>query len=181
MRGLRGEHHQDQGGDRMADIAPIAQLPWIPPEHRAAIQHFASPQELEERSWETVADRLDQARTYWLATASPHGWPHARPVFGLWLGDRLVFSLGRSNRTARDLADNPRATVHLESGEDAVIVEGLVKETSADGLTGGDEWVAKYRFTPPDVDRVAYELRPQKVFTWSFVDLPRSLTRWVFD
>ncbi len=167
-------------GMLMTDAAPTPQRPWVPPQYReVADELFASPTELRERSWERVRERLAGEHTYWLATASTDGWPHPRPVWGAWRDGTLVFGLGRGNRTERDLARNPRAAIHLTSGEDVVIVEGTVEHIDAASVA--HLWQDKYGISPPDVDRVFFALRPHKVLTWDFDELPRSITSWQFD
>jgi len=42
-------------------------------------------------SWSHVSERMAQAHAYWICTVSPEGRPHATPVDGVWLADRLYF------------------------------------------------------------------------------------------
>jgi hypothetical protein len=75
-----------------------------------------------EFSW--VEDQLAGAATYWVVARS-EGHPHPRPVWGLWFEQRLHLSLG-SPSLLRATRREPAVTVHLDSGTDVVIVEGLV-------------------------------------------------------
>src|SRR3954471_8763711 len=75
--------------------------------------------------WRTSVDRLERARSYWICTTRADGRPHAAPVWGLWLDDALWFSTGRASLKARNLARDPRLVVHLESGDEVVILEGV--------------------------------------------------------
>jgi uncharacterized pyridoxamine 5'-phosphate oxidase family protein len=76
--------------------------------------------------WQWARQRLVDARNYWIATVSPDGVPHARPVWGVWLDDdRLYFDTG--SRVGRYVQANPQLTVHLESADEVVIVEGTAK------------------------------------------------------
>jgi len=59
------------------------------------------------RPWEWGRDRLDRARTYWVATARPDGRPHAMAVWGQWLDDRFWFSSDLRSRKARNLMVRP--------------------------------------------------------------------------
>jgi nitroimidazol reductase NimA-like FMN-containing flavoprotein (pyridoxamine 5'-phosphate oxidase superfamily) len=72
-------------------------------------------------SWPEVATRLTAARNYWLCTTTPSGTPHAAPVWGVVTGQTLYLYSERRTVKARNLADDPRVVVHLESGEDVVI------------------------------------------------------------
>ena len=55
-----------------------------------------------------------RSRVYWVATASRDGCPHARPVDGVVVDATLYFS-GGDVRWVRDLRENPRISLHLES------------------------------------------------------------------
>lgn len=79
-----------------------------------------------ELSWEWVGHRLATDPIYWLVTASPGECPSARPLWGVWLDERLMFGSG-SPRHRRDLASNPNAAIHLGSGTEVVIVEGVIE------------------------------------------------------
>jgi hypothetical protein len=84
------------------------------------------------QGWEVVGgepaaeQQLVAARTYWIATTGPDGRPHCRPVWGVWLADGFWFSTGSLAR--HNLAANPQITVHLESGDEVVIVEGAADD-----------------------------------------------------
>jgi len=59
------------------------------------------------------------------------GLPHAVPVWGVWVDGALYFGTDRRSRKARNLATNQGAVVHLESGDDAVILEGFAEEITS--------------------------------------------------
>ncbi len=73
-------------------------------------------------AWSWADQQLHTARNYWVVTADPTGRPHARPLWGYWTAPALLFST--ASRTLANVRANPRASVHLESGSDVVIVEG---------------------------------------------------------
>ncbi|HMD94273.1 MAG TPA: pyridoxamine 5'-phosphate oxidase family protein, partial [Trebonia sp.] len=79
-------------------------------------------------SWAEVAVRLAVARNYWLTTTSPSGAPHAAPVWGAVIDHTLCLYSERNTRKARNLAADPRLVVHLESGDDVVIVRGTAED-----------------------------------------------------
>ena len=54
--------------------------------------------------WEHVAGWLESARNYWVCTTRPDGRPHAKPVWGLWLEGRVMFSTDPNSVTARNIA-----------------------------------------------------------------------------
>ncbi len=126
--------------------------------------------------WSHVVERLESASHYWLATTSREGRPRARPVDGVVVDGVLYFN-GGDVRWVKDLRENPRASVHLESADDVVILEGHV------------EWVD----TPPElVERIneasrkrhgwdtvpGWRLQPEVVFAWT--NLGKDATRWIF-
>ncbi len=78
--------------------------------------------------WDETAARFAAAKNYWISTASTSGRPHAMPVWGVWLGDRFVFSTSPASRKARNLRANPQVAVHLEDGNVVIVVEGRAAE-----------------------------------------------------
>jgi nitroimidazol reductase NimA-like FMN-containing flavoprotein (pyridoxamine 5'-phosphate oxidase superfamily) len=80
-------------------------------------------------SWGQVVERLEAARHYWMATVRPDGRPHAVPTWGAWV-DGAFYTEG-GGRKIGNLRANPAVAVHLESGEEVVILEGTAEEISA--------------------------------------------------
>ena len=78
--------------------------------------------------WEWVDAQLQAAGTYWVVPRSS-GHPHPRPVWGVWQAGALFLSIGTPANN-RDLASDPRLTVHLDSGTEVVILEGSVSGSS---------------------------------------------------
>jgi Pyridoxamine 5'-phosphate oxidase len=81
--------------------------------------------------WSWAEQQLVTARHYWIATTRPDGRPHCRPVWGVWLPDGFWFSTGSLAR--HNLLTNPQITVHLESGDQVVIVEGVAAAMTGRG------------------------------------------------
>jgi len=77
--------------------------------------------------WSFAEKRLRGAHNYWVCSTRMGGRPHAAPVWGLWLDGAFYFSTDPASRKARNLARNGDAVVHLESGDEVVIVEGKAK------------------------------------------------------
>jgi hypothetical protein len=75
--------------------------------------------------------------------------------------------------------------VHLESGDEAVILEGEVVEVrSREALERfADAYQAKYEYRrdPGDEDSPVLMLRPRVAQTWTERDFPGTATRWVFE
>jgi len=134
--------------------------------------------------WGWAAERLERARNYWISSASASGRPHAAPVWGIWLEGVLYFSTARGSRKGLNLAENPLAVVHLESGDEVVTLEGRVEEVSdrkqLDRLAAayGEKYTLEITFTDPG--SVVYALNPGRAFAWREADYPESATRFTF-
>jgi Pyridoxamine 5'-phosphate oxidase len=65
-----------------------------------------------------------------------------------WFDDAFFFGTDPNSRKARNLRANPEIVVHLESGDDCVILKGVVEEESDPGLhrRAGEAYAAKYAF-----------------------------------
>lgn len=135
-------------------------------------------------TWEWVTGQAAAARNYWVATTRPDGRPHVVPVWGLWLADTVYFSTDPKSRKGRNVAANPAAVIHLESGDDTVIFEGEIERaTEADLLARFvDGYDAKYQIRPDPAnpDHGFYRLRIHQVLAWREADFPTSATRWRF-
>ncbi len=131
----------------------------------------------------TVTDQLVNARNYWAVTTG-QGRPHAMPVWAIWLDGALYFSTDRASRKSRNLATNPEIVMHLESGDDVVILEGTAEEITDPELLArfADAYEAKYQIRPvTDGSAPIYGLRPRVVHAWLEQDFPRTATSWRFD
>jgi hypothetical protein len=141
--------------------------------------------------WAWAEERLAGARHYWVGTAGPAGRPHAVPVWGVWHDGALYVGGHPATRTARNLAANPRVAVHVERGDDIVIVEGgaepvtdapLLRRLAAAGAAkyfgGADAAEADAGAGGGDA-HVTYALRPRVAFGWG-AGFPADMTRWRF-
>lgn len=139
-------------------------------------------------SWPEVAVRLAAARTYWLCTTTPSGAPHAAPVWGVVTGQVLYLYSERRTVKARNLAADPRVVVHLESGEDVVMVRGTAEDLGAPAqvpfvvaaLSAKYTGVGDRQYLPdadPDFD-VVYAISPRSAMMWRLADYEASQRRW---
>ncbi len=167
-------------GDRTATSSvPTARRPLIP--------GYGVPEDEEGvLPWSHATERLERARNYWIGTAGKDGRPHAVPVWGAWLEGALYFGVGP--RSSANLAANPQVVVHLESGDDVVILEGVVEvvESPEPSLSRAldDAFAEKYDWRPSSegdqaVGTGMYVLRPRVAYAWS--QFPADATRWTFD
>jgi hypothetical protein len=159
---------------------PRADRPRIPTEYGIA----AGPPDTMKYPWSRVVEQLAQARNYWLSTTRPDGRPHAMPVWALWLDDACYFSTNPSSRNGLNLAANPQIVLHLESGDDVVILEGAAERVADPALLAryAEAYDAKYhwRIDPTSPDQAIYVLRPRLVLTWQERDFAESAVRWRF-
>ena len=137
--------------------------------------------------WSWASDQLAAARNYWIGSTRPDGKPHVAPVWGVWLEEALYFSTDRGSRKARNLSLKPYVVVHLESGDEVVILEGMVEELEDAGLYQqvAKDYNAKYQgiFLDEDSpgDGLVYAVRHQNAYGWMESDFIRSTTQWKFD
>ncbi len=134
--------------------------------------------------------RFRASMNYWLATTMPDGGPHAAPIWGVWLDGAFWF--GTAGQKARNLAHRPEAVVHLDSGDDVVMLRGQVEpvagraaiEPVADAfrekyVDGGS--TEPYEMTN-DVgeDGPVYRLTPEVGWAWLEGAFNEANTRWEF-
>lgn len=132
--------------------------------------------------------RLHDATTWWVATVRPDGRPHVMPIWGAWVDDRGYLLGQRTARWARNLGINPACVVHVQHGEDVVIVEGearLLDRPDEVVLERCRRGFAKYAAShgsrvDPDawVGKGFWEVTPSVVF--GFSDYVTDATRWRF-
>lgn len=139
--------------------------------------------------WSWAVEQLEQARNYWFSTTRPDGRPHAMPAWAVWVDDALYFDGSPETRRGRNLAGNPAIVVHLESGDNVVILEGeglaagRPPRALAERLAAAYErkYGASHDYHPsPDQwdSGGLWVLRPKVAFGWT--SFPTGLTRWQF-
>jgi hypothetical protein len=79
---------------------------------------------ISEVSWDYVEKRLTDSVNYWLCTVKPNGAPHVVPRWGVFLDGKFYYDGSPETRHARNLESNANTTLHLESGNDVVIMDG---------------------------------------------------------
>ena len=135
-------------------------------------------------SWDWIVDRMTNARSYWVATIRRDGSPHVVPVWGVWVEGAFYFFTDRASLKSHNVERDPSAVVHLESGDEVVVLEGRLEPTTEPGTAG--TVAAAYR-TKYDIDvapsgdgPVMYRLAHRKVLAWNEGDFPTTATRWTF-
>jgi nitroimidazol reductase NimA-like FMN-containing flavoprotein (pyridoxamine 5'-phosphate oxidase superfamily) len=165
-------------GKQPAPAGCTVGLPQVPPLYGLKSPHKFLP-------FTHAEERLAKSRNYWICTTRPDGRPHSIPVWGFWLDGGLYFGTARSTRKARNLAHNPAISVHLESGDDVVILEGSAAEVDLTdkGTLQKLDAASRVKYKMPLMvmpESVVYCVRPRAVLAWTESDFPNNATRWQF-
>jgi Pyridoxamine 5'-phosphate oxidase len=139
---------------------------------------YGSPNRL--LDWTSVEQRLVKSLHYWLATVRHDGTPHVVPVDGMWLDGGCYFGGDAATVHIRNLRRDGRATLHLEDGESAVIVEGDAEwvtpsKAVAQRLAAAAKAKYGYPQSAASYQEGVWRLRPVKVLAWTtlYVDATR--------
>ncbi len=131
--------------------------------------------------WEHASSQLEQARNYWLCTTTGDGRAHARPVWAVWIAGRICFSTDVESLKGRHIARDPRVTVHLESGDDVVIVDGIAEPVPSDVAPAlAEAYREKYEWDVTVGESGWYAVRPVRAYAWSEASFPQTATRFEF-
>jgi hypothetical protein len=134
-------------------------------------------------AWSHAERQLEQARNFWLATTCPDGRPHVTPLWGVWVDGAVYFDGHPRTRWARNIAANPATSIHLESGDNVVILDGLSEDITTDDALGQriiTIWAEKYgRLLPDPTGSGMFRMRPRLARGWSVSSL-KDGTRWQF-
>jgi len=82
-------------------------------------------------TWDWVAAQLTEAKHYWLCSVRPPssgaqgGRPHVVPRWGAFIENKFYYDGSPETRHSRNILENPNVSLHLESGEKAIIMEGI--------------------------------------------------------
>jgi|SRR5690606_2013780 len=141
-------------------------------------------------TWSQVEERLVASKHYWLTSVRPDGRPHSVPRWGVWVDGRFWYDGAPTTVHTRNTERNPAVTLTLESGSQAVIVEGKSHATRADPQTLGArlaEAFGKYAAEgyAPDASSWAGEdggglrvITPRRALAW--FAFPNDCTRFTF-
>lgn len=142
-----------------------------------------------ELSAASIAERFHAEPFWWMATASADDGPHAVPVWGVAVDGLLCTYADPGARRVRDLDDDPRAVLHLESGADVLVVRG---RCTVDGpVVERPDVIGAYaaKYTAPEdapflpgapemAGVVLVTFTPATAMSWSLDDFFGSQRRW---
>ena len=141
-------------------------------------------------SWSDIEPRLVASQHYWLSTVRPDGTPHTVPRWGVWVDNRFYYDGSPATLNARNAESNPACTLTLESGKEAVIIEGTSVATRADADGLGARLAEAFRKYhdlgySPGPDSWSGEhggglrvITPRKALAW--FSFPADCTRFAF-
>ena len=75
-------------------------------------------------TWDWVAAQLTESKNYWLCSVRPNGHPHVVPRWAVFIDGKIYYDGSPETRHARNIESNPNITVNLESGTEAIMLEG---------------------------------------------------------
>ena len=172
QRGATKQLKAKRGEPRIS--RPVMPQGYAIPTHRAGLL-----------SWRWVESRFRNAHNYWVATVGSDGAPHAVPIWGVWVEGTFYFGTDRGARKARNLRQEPRVVVHLESGDETVIMNGRAEEFAGGPLMRriDQAYVKKYKLRMSDSpgDLTVFAVTPLVFLAWRESDFPKSTTRMVFS
>ncbi len=161
---------------------PQASRPWMPASYGVPTEGSGLP-------WSWVTQRLERSPNYWVVSVRPDGRTHAAPVWGVWVDGAVWFGSGPDSVKARNLAANPAAVIHLESGDEAVICYGEVAGRRVDGdLLARIDAAYAAKYTNPETgdpftlsggtetEVAVYRMAPHRVLAWLESDFATSPT-----
>jgi len=133
-------------------------------------------------TWEWVAAQLTEAKNYWLCSVrpstpkTPSGRPHVVPRWAVFIDGKIYYDGSPETRHARNIGSNPEISVHLESGTEAIMLEGTAapaeKPSPEFGRRLSQAYKKKYR-------ELGYAPEPN---SWDagglFVFTPRQCIAW---
>lgn len=136
-------------------------------------------------TWDFVTEQMTKGHNYWVSTTRSDGKPHAAPVWGLWIEGAFYFSTSLDSRKGRNLQTNPNVVIHLESGDEVVILEGTVEQLQPEQAffdSFANLYEAKYNFRPeyPTEQAALFILRHKVVLAWLEKAFPKTAARWEF-
>lgn len=114
------------------------------------VDHRYSADGIAPTPWESVREIFASSEIYALTTLLPDGMPHTVPISGILDDHGLLFCTGPNEQKARNIAHDPRGSVHIGSthffeGVDIVLRGAITRVTDQSTLQHlRDAFIAKY-------------------------------------
>lgn len=146
-------------------------------------------------TWDWVAAQLAESENYWLCSVRPptpefpNGRPHVIPRWAVFVDGKIYYDGSPETRHNRNIELNPEVSVHLESGKEAIMLEGTSqpagKPSPELGKKLSDAYKKKYKDLgyapePHSWDEGGlYVFTPRQCIAWSnFTENP---TKFIFE
>ena len=140
-------------------------------------------------TWDWVVARLNDAQNYWLCSVRPDGRPHVVPRWAVFLDGKVYYDGSPETRHNRNIELNPRVSLHLENGTEAIILEGTSAPAGRPSLALGQSLAEAYRTKYQDFGYAPepnswdqgglYVFTPRQCIAWSkFNEDP---TKFIFE
>ncbi len=126
-------------------------------------------------TWGWVAARLTESKHYWLCSVRLNGMPHDVPRWCVYVDGKIYYDGSPETRHARNIEKNPRVSLHLESGSEAIILEGMSASAGKPSTELGKRLSQAYK----KYKELGYAPKPD---SWDagglFVFTPRQCIAW---
>jgi nitroimidazol reductase NimA-like FMN-containing flavoprotein (pyridoxamine 5'-phosphate oxidase superfamily) len=126
-------------------------------------------------TWDWVAAQLTESKHYWLCSVRPDGRPHVVPRWCVYLDGKIYYDGSPETRHARNIENNPHVSLHLESGSEAIILEGTAAPAGKPSPELGKRLSQAYK----KYKEMGYAPKPD---SWDegglFVFTPRQCIAW---
>ncbi len=100
------------------------------------------------------------------------------------LDEVLYFGTDRDTVKGRNMPGNPATVVHLESGDDVAIMEGVAEEwpdrREWDRIADDYSRKCEIRIEDLPAKSTFFMIIPRTILAWQEKDFPRSATRWTW-
>ena len=139
-------------------------------------------------TWDWVAEKLTESKHYWLCSVRSNGRPHVVPRWGVFLDGKFYYDGSPETIHARNLLKNPYITLNLESGSEAIILEGTSRPAGKPSPELGKKLAQAYKkykalgYAPkPDSwdQGGLYVFTPRQCIAWS--NFTQNPTKFVFE
>jgi len=139
-------------------------------------------------TWDWVAEQLTASKHYWLCSVRPNGRPHVVPRWCVYVDGKIYYDGSPETRHARNIESNPNISVHLESGSEAIILEGISAPAGKPSPELGKRLSQAYRkykelgYAPkPDSwdEGGLFVFSPRQCIAWS--NFTQDPTKFVFE
>jgi nitroimidazol reductase NimA-like FMN-containing flavoprotein (pyridoxamine 5'-phosphate oxidase superfamily) len=126
-------------------------------------------------TWDWVAAQLTESKHYWLCSVRPDGRPHVVPRWCVYLDGKIYYDGSSETIHVRNIEANPNVSLHLESGSQAIILEG----TAAPAGKPAPELAKRLSQAYKKYKELGYSPKPN---SWDngglFVFTPRQCLAW---